>query len=64
MADVNGAMRAVTRLVPADLPGCDFDMFLETAVAEFNIQVGSLEDNLYAVERISMPPRGFAGCEQ
>jgi len=63
VADVNGAMRAVTRLVPADLPGCDFDMFLGTAVAEFNIQVGSLEDNRYAVER-SMPPRGLAGCEQ
>jgi hypothetical protein len=62
--DVNGAMRLVTRLVPIHLSGCDRDMLLGTSVAEFNSQSGSLEDDPYAVERISMPPRGLARCEK
>jgi hypothetical protein len=57
-------MRPVTRLVPIDLPGCDRDMLLGESVAEFNRQSGSVEDDGYAVKRISMPPRGLTRCEQ
>jgi hypothetical protein len=57
-------MRPLTRLVPIDLPRCDRDMRLGTSVAEFNSQTGSLEDDRYAIEGISMPPRGLARCEQ
>jgi Lactonase, 7-bladed beta-propeller len=64
VADVNGAMSPVTWLVPIDLPGCDSDMLLRTSVAEFNSQSIAVEHDRYAMEWISMPPRGLARREQ
>jgi len=64
IANINGAMRLVTWLVPIDLPGCEVDMLLWTSVSEFNSQSVTLEDDRYAMQRISMPSRGFARCEQ
>jgi hypothetical protein len=64
VADVDGAMRPVTWLVPIDLAWFDLDMLLWTSVAEFNSQSVALEDDRYAVERVSMPSGGLARCEE
>jgi hypothetical protein len=62
--DVNRAMNVVTWFVPIYLAGGDLDMLRWTSVSEFNCKSAALKDNGYAVEQISMPPRGLARCER
>jgi hypothetical protein len=45
VADVNGAMNPVAWLVPIDLSGCDFNVLSRAAIAKFDCQNVSFEDD-------------------
>jgi hypothetical protein len=45
VADVDCPMNAITRLLPVDLAGCGLNVLAGTAVAEFNRQNLTGEDN-------------------
>ena len=58
-ANIDGAMRPVTRFVPINLPGADFDLHIQCAVTELNGQSLAAEYDGHAMERIAMPSRGL-----
>jgi hypothetical protein len=64
VADVNGAMNAITGLIPIDLPRCDCDVLPRMTVAKFDIQNIAFEDDRHAMERITMPSCGLARCKR
>jgi hypothetical protein len=57
-------MNAVPRLLPVDLTGYGLDVLAGTAVAEFNCQNLTSEDDGYAMERIAMPTCRLARREK